>query len=69
MDPNDEPHAKLLYALARHVLAGREHSYTERRPGGGVEVEPGRIRFVVEVDAAEFWGVMWSAIAREKDWN
>ena len=54
MDPNDLPHAKLLYALARHVFAGREHTYQERSPGGGVEVAEGRIRFIVEVDSVEF---------------
>lgn len=69
MDPNDEPHAKLLYALARHVLAGRKHSYEERRPGGGVEVAQGRIRFVVEVDSVEFWGTTWREVATEKRWR
>lgn len=24
--PHDLPHAQILYALARHVLAGREHT-------------------------------------------
>ena len=64
MDPNDLPRAKLLY-----VLAGREHSYAERRPGGGVEVAQGRIRFIIEVDAVTFWGVTWREGAKERGWE
>ena len=68
MDPNDLPHAKLLYALARHVLAGREHSYRQET-NGSASVPVGRIRFVVEVDSVEFWGVTWSEVAAEKGWS
>ena len=65
--PHDLPNAQIPYALARHVLAGREHDYEERHPGGGVHV--GRIRFVVEVDSVEFWGTTWREVAAEKRWR
>ena len=67
-DPHDLPRAQLLYALARHVLAGREHTHRQET-NGSAEVPVGRIRFVVEVDSVEFWGVTWREVAAEKRWR
>ena len=71
--PHDLPPAQLLYALARHVLAGREHRYRQET-NGSAEVAVGRIRFVVEVDSIRFWGhdVAWGrgrAWVGERHWS
>ncbi len=66
--PHDLPNAQLLYALARHVFAGREHRYRQET-NGSAGVTVGRIRFVVEVDSVEFWGTTWSEVAKERGWE
>ena len=34
--PDDLPNAQILYALARHVLAGREHTYRQETNGSAL---------------------------------
>lgn len=41
--PHYLPNALLLYALARHVLAGREHTYRQET-NGSAQVPVGRVR-------------------------
>jgi len=66
--PHDLPNAQLLYALARHVLAGREHRWRQET-NGSAGAPVGRIRFVLEVDSVEFWGTTWREVAAEKGWR
>ena len=66
--PHDLPNAQILYALARHVLAGREHT-CRQETNGSAGVPVGRIRFVIEVDSVEFWGTTWREVAAERGWS
>jgi hypothetical protein len=63
------PRGRLVYAVARHILAGRTHHFEQRTRGAVYELEPGDIQFVVTIPSVEFWGVTWREVCDEKGWT
>jgi hypothetical protein len=68
-DPQMLPRGKTMYAVARHILAGRTHHFEQRTRAAGYELDKDDVQFVITVPSVEFWGTTWSEVAAEKGWE